>query len=96
MAIPTAQKPIAPLALPAADVAKLLVISERHLWSLHSAGKIPRPLALGRCRRWSYEELQSWLAAGGPPRGQWEAMQGERSKGPRKSTDVNGGRNRGN
>ncbi len=36
------------LALPAADVAKLLGISERHLWACHSSGKLsPRPIAFG-------------------------------------------------
>ena len=32
------------LALPAAEVAKLLGISERHLWALNSSGRIFRPL----------------------------------------------------
>ncbi len=51
------------LALPAAETAKLLGISERHLWSLHALGAVPRPVALGRSKRWPVEELRAWLAA---------------------------------
>lgn len=60
------------LAVPAAAVAKLLNISERHLWALHSTGRIPRPIRLGRAVRWSVVELHEWLAAGAPSRDAWE------------------------
>lgn len=60
------------LALPAADVAKLLGISERHLWSMHSTGRLgPRPIALGRAKRWRVDEIRAWLAAGAPSRDKW-------------------------
>lgn len=65
------------LALPAAAVAKLLDISERHLWTLHSTGRIPRPLRLGRAVRWSADELRAWLAAGAPSRDAWETHKGD-------------------
>ena len=61
------------LALPAAEVAKTLGISERHLWALHSQGRIPRPVRLGRATRWPLDELRAWLAAGSPARDKWEA-----------------------
>ncbi len=62
------------LALAAADVAKLLGISERHLWALHSSGRVPRPIRLGRAVRWNAAELSAWLDAGAPERDKWEAM----------------------
>ena len=62
------------LALPAADVAKLLGISTRHLWSLNSSGRLPRPIRFGRATRWNVEELRAWLAAGAPERSRWEEM----------------------
>jgi predicted DNA-binding transcriptional regulator AlpA len=66
------------LALPAADVAKLLGISERHLWSMHSTGRLgPRPVAFGRAKRWRIDELRAWLDAGAPPRDKWLTMRGD-------------------
>jgi len=60
------------IALAAADVARLLGISERHLWTLHSSGRLPRPVKLGRSVRWNRSELQRWLDAGCPSRDRWE------------------------
>ena len=62
------------LALTAADVARLLDISQRHLWALHSSGRLPQPIRLGRSVRWNAAELRNWLAAGAPERSKWEAM----------------------
>jgi predicted DNA-binding transcriptional regulator AlpA len=62
------------LALGAADVAKMLDISERHLWGLHSSGRLgPKPISLGRSKRWCVAELRAWLAAGAPCRDRWLA-----------------------
>lgn len=62
------------LALAAPALAKLLDISERHLWASHAAGRIPRPLRLGRSTRWNRAEIQAWLDAGAPARDRWEQM----------------------
>ena len=62
------------LALPAAEVAKLLGISERHVWALNSSGRLPRPVRLGRAVRWNLAELCAWLDANCPERSRWEAM----------------------
>lgn len=60
------------LALPAAEVAKLLGISERHLWACHASGQLgPGPISIGRSKRWLVDELRDWLAAGAPPRNRW-------------------------
>lgn len=67
------------LVLAAPEVAELLGISERHLWSLHAAGRIPRPVALGRSRRWVIDEIREWLTAGSPARDKWEASRKEAS-----------------
>ena len=64
------------LVLTAAEVAKLLQISERHLWACHSSGRLgPRPISLGRAKRWHFAELRAWLAAGAPSRELWDATQ---------------------
>ncbi|MHC4400198.1 MAG: helix-turn-helix transcriptional regulator [Planctomycetota bacterium] len=61
-------------ALPAAELAKLLGVSERHVWALNASGRLPRPVRLGRAVRWPVEELRNWLAAGAPERSRWEAI----------------------
>lgn len=60
------------LALSAADVGRLLDISQRHVWALDRSGRLPRPIKLGRCTRWRADELRDWLAAGSPSRERWE------------------------
>ena len=61
------------LALSVEEVAQLLSISRAHVWRLHSSGRIPRPVRLGRSVRWDRKTLEAWLEAGGPPRDRWEA-----------------------
>lgn len=74
---PTTSTPT-PLALTAAETAKLLGISERHLWACHASGKLgPRPIALGKSKRWVASAVRAWLDAGAPPRDKWLAMRGE-------------------
>ena len=63
-----------PLLLTAAQAAQQLNVSERHFYKLHSSGRVPRPVRLGRSVRWRAEELRKWLAAGALPRARWEAM----------------------
>ena len=63
-----------PILMPAAEAAKLLSISERHFYKLHSSGRVPRPIRLGRAVRWRADELRDWLAAGAPSRSQWQSM----------------------
>jgi len=71
--IGTEHKNIDPvLALSARQVADQLGVSERHVWSLDSSGRLPRPVRLGKSVRWPTSELKAWLAAGSPARDQWE------------------------
>jgi predicted DNA-binding transcriptional regulator AlpA len=62
------------LALTDGEVAKLLRISQRHLWNLDRDGKIgPKPVRLGKSRRWQSDQVRAWLNAGCPDRVTWEA-----------------------
>ena len=65
-------------ALAVQDVAELLGVSERHVWSLHSRALLPAPARLGRSVRWVRSELLAWLDAKCPGRERWEAMRRER------------------
>ena len=64
------------LAVDAAELAKLLHVSLRHVNALNSSGRLPKPIRLGRSVRWPREELVWWIAAGAPSRDAWEAMKG--------------------
>ncbi len=69
------------LAVPACQVAKLLSISERHVWALDSSGRIPRPSRLGRAVRWNLTELRAWQDAGCPARDKWERIKSGKGAG---------------
>jgi predicted DNA-binding transcriptional regulator AlpA len=63
-----------PLAVDAVEAARLCGIG-RSLWlGLHSAGRVPAPIRLGRRVLWRREELAAWIEAGCPGRARWEAM----------------------
>lgn len=64
------------LGLAAGEVAVLLGVSTRHVWAMHSAAQLPRPVKLGHSTRWNRLELEQWLAAGAPPRDRWERERG--------------------
>jgi predicted DNA-binding transcriptional regulator AlpA len=38
-----------------------------------SAGRIPRPVRIGRSTLWRLDELREWVTAGCPRRDEWEA-----------------------
>jgi len=46
----------------ARTVAKRLCISERQLWKLLAAGKLPEPIRLGRSVRWPSAQIDAWIA----------------------------------
>jgi len=53
-------------------LARLLQVSKRSLMRLRSAGKLPRPVQLGRSVRWRSNEIREWVDAGCPPLVIWE------------------------
>lgn len=65
---------LARLAVDAAGVARLLSVSERHVWALHSSGRLPLPCRIGRRLLWPVDELRAWCLASMPPREAWQAM----------------------
>lgn len=50
----------------AGEVAAMLNVSERTLWRLNSAGKVPRPVRFGRSTRWKATEVRDWIDRGCP------------------------------
>ena len=62
------------LAYSAAQLARRLYVSLRHLRRLDCTGRVPRPIRLGRSVRWPAAEIDGWLAAGAPDRERWERL----------------------
>lgn len=55
--------------LNADEVAAMLGISERTLWRLLSAGKVPEPVRFGRSTRWRLADVKEWIEDGCPAGG---------------------------
>ncbi len=55
-----------PLLIDSRQVGELLNLSTRTVWRLLSAGKLPRPVRIGRSVRWSRSDLETWIANGCP------------------------------
>lgn len=47
-------------------VAAMLGVSERHVYRLADAGKMPRPIKLGGANRWDRLTLEQWVSDGCP------------------------------
>lgn len=52
--------------LTAAEVARILTISQRTVWRLVSAKKLPPPRKFGGSRRWISTDIQGWIDNGCP------------------------------
>lgn len=59
----------------AGQVAKMLGVSVRQVWRLHTTGRLPRPVRLGNCVRWRRAEIEAFVATGCPTRETWEQLQ---------------------
>lgn len=67
-----------PLLVDAIKAATLCGISERTWRKLDRTVRVPRPIAVGRRRLWSVQDLRAWVAAGCPSRERWEAIGGDK------------------
>ena len=55
-----------PLLISASDFARMLQVSDRTLWRLQSAGKLPPVIRIGGSTRWRLLEVEEWIAGGCP------------------------------
>ncbi|WP_442481914.1 helix-turn-helix transcriptional regulator [Aeoliella sp. SH292] len=54
------------------ETADALGVSSRHLHTLDKNGRFgPRAIRLNRSVRYARVEVEAWLAAGAPPRSEW-------------------------
>jgi excisionase family DNA binding protein len=66
------------LLLSATEAAAVLGISRSALYALHSSGRLPLPVHLGRRTLWQFAELQAWVLADCPSREKWMQIKGLR------------------
>ncbi|MCA8999713.1 MAG: hypothetical protein KDA80_22140 [Planctomycetaceae bacterium] len=62
-----------PQTLDTPALAKRLSCSVRHIATMDKEGGLPRPVRLGKLKRWVASEIDEWLKAGAPSRKEWEA-----------------------
>ena len=55
------------------EAARLLKVSPRTLWQMHTTGEMPPPIRIGRAVRWSLEVLKKWVEAGCPADPAWRS-----------------------
>lgn len=48
------------------EVAAQLGISVRNAWRMRDAGRLPKPVTLGRLVRWRASDIGAWIADGCP------------------------------
>ena len=48
------------------ETAKLLKVSEKTLYNMHTTGQMPPPVRIGAAIRWSLNAIQEWVNAGCP------------------------------
>jgi excisionase family DNA binding protein len=66
MSAPTSKPAILPALLDVRAVAQLLNCSQRHVYRLADAERIPRPVKLGALVRWDRVDIEDWIAEGCP------------------------------
>jgi predicted DNA-binding transcriptional regulator AlpA len=48
------------------QVARVCQFSPRHVLRMAEAGRMPPPVKVGRCARWSRRTIENWITAGCP------------------------------
>jgi excisionase family DNA binding protein len=54
------------------EASKLLKVSERTIYGMHTQGRMPKPIRIGSAVRWPYNQLQAWVDAGCPGADRWK------------------------
>jgi len=55
-----------PTLLTVKDVAKMLTVSVRTVWTWRDMGRLPAPVRIGRCVRWRRQDIEKWIEQGCP------------------------------
>jgi len=63
------------LLISTSDLARELQVSAKTITRMDQSGKLPRPVRIGRSKRWVIQTIVDWIEAGTPNRREWEARQ---------------------
>ena len=55
-----------PLLVDVKEVARLLGVGERTVWSKVASGAMPQPVRIGKLCRWVRTDIEEWVAGGCP------------------------------
>ena len=59
-------------------LARMLGVSVRHVERMEASGKLgPRPVRLGRSKRWLLTDIEEWLRGRCPNRDLWKSPRGQ-------------------
>jgi excisionase family DNA binding protein len=58
------------------EVCKLLKISARTIWAMHTQGRMPAPIRICSAVRWPYSQLHAWVDSGCPAMDRWKYKPG--------------------
>jgi predicted DNA-binding transcriptional regulator AlpA len=72
--LPTPEPNDDPILIDAEGLAKILMVTVRHVRRMDAGGDLPAPIRLGRLVRWRRDEILKWLAADCPDRMKWKVM----------------------
>lgn len=57
---------LSPELLDLQQVARICQFSPRHVLRMADTGRMPPPVKVGRCARWSRRQIQNWITSGCP------------------------------
>ena len=69
-----------PQLLRARELAAILHVSQRHVWRMKAAAKLPKTVEIGDCVRWIQSDVEAWINLGCPSQRQFEARKAAQRK----------------
>jgi predicted DNA-binding transcriptional regulator AlpA len=61
-----------PLVIDAVEFAQMIKVSSKTIDRRLQRKELPKPIVIGRQRRWRRQEIVDWIAAGAPSQREWE------------------------
>jgi len=69
-----------PQLLRAREMAAILHVSQRHVWRMKAAAKLPKAVEIGECVRWIQSDVEAWLELECPSEKRFEAHKAAQRK----------------